>query len=293
MKPLAKGTIRTMAMRVPSLFRLHGKRLLLAVAAAACVVPAIAQSGAGSSLTAVSPKFTYDVVSVKQCKPDETMQSRATLKNRETPDGYSARNNSLWTLMYHAYYPAILTSDQPVGLPDWATSATFDVEAKMDDGTAAALQKLPEKEQAEQRKLILQAVLVDRFKLKVHQESRERSVYELVIAKEGPKLTELKPDETPGGVAIRPGRIDLQGLPISALAGALTFLAGRRVVDKTGLTGKYKITLLYAPDEANRMENDAPSLFNALQEQLGLKLVPAKVSAEITVVDHVEKPSEN
>jgi uncharacterized protein (TIGR03435 family) len=252
-------------------------------------VPAFAQASAGSSPTALSPKFAYDTVSVRQCKPG------AMVQNRETPNGYLAKGNVLWTLMYHAYYPAILTGDQLVGLPDWASSMNFDVEAKMDDDTAAALQKLPEKEQAEQRKLMLQAILADRFQLKIHHESRERPVYDLVIAKGGPKLTELKAGENPGGAGMRSGRIDVHGLPIVAFAEALSHVVDRRVVDKTGLTGKYVITVTYRPDEANTPNQDesAPSIFTALQEQLGLKLVPAKASVEITVIDHVERPSEN
>jgi uncharacterized protein (TIGR03435 family) len=94
---------------------------------------------------------------------------------------------------------------------------------------------------------------------------------------------------------MRSGRIDVHGLPIVAFAEALSHVVDRRVVDKTGLTGKYVITVTYRPDEANTPNQDesAPSIFTALQEQLGLKLVPAKASVEITVIDHVERPSEN
>ena len=169
-----------------------------------------------------------------------------------------------------------------------------------------------------QRNSMLQPLLAERFKLKVHKETELRSIYELVIAKNGPKLKEAKPGDTDTSGTkganrfSRPGAILIasQGMSIAALANHLSELLHRTIVDKTGLTGKYDITLRvgiggwpgsYASGAgrrpaANRQRTPsrfAPSIFAAIQEQLGLKLQSTKGPVETLVIDHVEQPSEN
>ena len=140
---------------------------------------------------------------------------------------------------------------------------------------------------------MLQNLLAERFKLKLHRERRETQIYALVPGKNGPRLTESGPD-APHSVREGPGRLTGSGVPISALADHLSgplYQLGRQVVDRTGLKGNYDFTLEWAASDS-----DAPgqSLFTALQEQLGLKLEAQRSSVDVLVVDSMEKaPTEN
>jgi len=167
-----------------------------------------------------------------------------------------------------------------------------------------------------------QALLADRFKLTLHKEIRELPVYSLVIAKNGSKLRVSKPGDTyeaglktASGNIVGPhmmlmqlggGQIGGQGVLLEVLVKQLSSQLGRVVQDKTGLTGNYDFNLRWAPDSARtpaggeQQGSDAatsefygPSLFTALEEQLGLKLESQKGPVEILVVDHVEMPTEN
>jgi uncharacterized protein (TIGR03435 family) len=170
---------------------------------------------------------------------------------------------------------------------------------------------------AEQRMQMFQEVLADQFKLKFHREKRELPVYDLVVAKGGPKMKEAKPgDIYPDGlkakygqnmVITRPGKLEAQGGDMTGLALFLSNIhIDREVLDKTGLTGKYDFTLQWTPDQGaspspgvsgvspNNPPPDAePSIFTAIQEQLGLKLESSTGPVECFVVDHIERPSEN
>jgi uncharacterized protein (TIGR03435 family) len=284
MEPFAKGMVCTMARRGLSLLQSHGNLLLLAVGCVALGMPVFAQGTAPAPQGETAKTFAYEVVSVHPCKTSEGM-SVSTLPNR-----ISDRCITLWGLMYNAFN--VRMSDLLPGLPGWANSDTFDVEAEMDNDTFAALQKLPREQQWPQRQRMLQAFLADRFKLAIHHETKEQPIYALVIAKGGPKLT---PNEIQRGSnwSSGSGRLDVHGGPIASLAFALSNLVGRNVVDKTGLTGKYDMVLKWTPDEQQGTADSGPSLFTALQEQLGLKLEAQKGPVDTIVIDHVEKPSEN
>ncbi|HEV3201893.1 MAG TPA: TIGR03435 family protein, partial [Bryobacteraceae bacterium] len=133
--------------------------------------------------------------------------------------------------------------------------------------------------------------------LRIHRETREVPAYALVVGKNGHKLQESSAD-APGKNGVRSGRT---GLHMEAsrgtmelLASQLSHSAGRPVVDKTGLTGYYAFTFDWMPANATpESDPDTPSMFTAIQEQLGLKLEPTKAPREILVIDHAEKPSEN
>ena len=139
---------------------------------------------------------------------------------------------------------------------------------------------------------MLQALLADRCKLKVHFETKELPSYDLVIAKRGLKMQEAKPDEKADEL-FSSGRIAARAIAIESLVLGLSADAGRRIVDQTGLGDKrFNFDLKWTPD--NRMEADSgPSLFTALEEQLGLKLVPSKSPGKVLVIDYIEKPSPN
>ncbi len=136
----------------------------------------------------------------------------------------------------------------------------------------------------------------------IHKDSKEAAVYQLVVAKGGPKLQPSKPgDETPARAMRSRGQIDLHNATMHMLAAVLTGLTGRQVVDRTGLTGFYEGKLEYAPDGGPQMPGEEhsvpdvirPSAFTALQEQFGLKLEATKGAIETIVIDHAEKPSAN
>jgi uncharacterized protein (TIGR03435 family) len=159
---------------------------------------------------------------------------------------------------------------------------------------------------------MLQAILADRFKLKVHRESKELSLYALVIAKGGFKLKDADPNNTyPNGIKgpdggtrsgmmmMRSDSITGRGITIAALASQLSWQVHRIVKDKTELKGRYDVSLQLTPDDIADAGKDVagesakPSLFTALQEQLGLRLEPTKGPVDTVVIDHVEMPSEN
>jgi len=148
---------------------------------------------------------------------------------------------------------------------------------------------------------MLQSVLANRFHLMSHFETKELPAYALVILKNktGPKLTEIQPGVLPNGLK-DPGGINMSRTEITA-AGAdmlnllhvLQLQTGRPIVDRTGLTGHYNFVLKWTPDQDSASPDAGPSIFTAIQEQLGLKLEPIKAPVQILVVDHIERPSEN
>jgi uncharacterized protein (TIGR03435 family) len=166
-----------------------------------------------------------------------------------------------------------------------------------------------------QRMRMLQPVLAERFQLKVHRETRDLPVYELVLAKGGPKFHEAKPGDTypngikgpgghsgPGLVWIQDGQLTCQGVGVAELTRLLSQRLGHNVLDKTGLTGKYDFAMQWPREEGpgamfdggeNAAESSGPSIFTVIQEQLGLKLESHKAPVEVLVIDHVEAASAN
>jgi uncharacterized protein (TIGR03435 family) len=151
-----------------------------------------------------------------------------------------------------------------------------------------------------QRALMLQTLLAERFHLAIHRESKEMSAYALVVAKNGPKLIEVKPSAT--GTSNGRGRFQDRAISMAGLADQLARELERPVVDKTGLTAVYDLKLEWTPDDQPAVKGDGapgepamgPSIITALQEQLGLKLQTQKASVETIVVDHVDRaPVEN
>jgi uncharacterized protein (TIGR03435 family) len=176
---------------------------------------------------------------------------------------------------------------QIAGTQGWIESERFDVLANSPGDTAPTKENL---------RLMLQALLADRFQLKVHLETRKRPVYALVVGKNGPKLkasTAAEYSQTASGN--RAALMTFAKATMEQLAGNLYWNAGRPVLDKTGLRGFYDFTLDWTPDYGGPPPPNSSGIdiFTALQEQLGLKLEPQKAPIEMIVVDHAEKPSEN
>ena len=228
---------------------------------------------------------------------------------------FDASGTTLRAVIEFAY--DLKSSDQLVGATGWMTTDKFDIKDKTDEAQAAALNKLPRDQQTKEVRLMLQALLVERCKLKVHFETKEMPIYELVVAKGGPKLTATvmapadaensapHPVKGPMIQMMGPGKLKAIGVSTAMTADVLSrqpelgsrgsFSSGRMVVDKTGLAGSYDWSLDWTPDNIDSASADAnkPGLFTALQEQLGLKLQPAKDPVEVIVIDHIELPSEN
>jgi uncharacterized protein (TIGR03435 family) len=193
------------------------------------------------------------------------------------------------------------------GGPKWLDSGRFQIGAKADGRFSQAMMNGP----------MLQALLEGRFKLKLHRESRVVPAYALTVAKGGPKLQPLKegsctspdpenpPSPPPGedfpvicgtisGRRNGPNQtMTVHGMSLDEFSKFGMGLFGRPVINKTGIAGKFDLHLEFEPNNAAADEPSGPSIFTALQEQLGLKLVPTKGPFDVLVIDHVERPSDN
>jgi uncharacterized protein (TIGR03435 family) len=226
------------------------------------------------------------------------------------------KNLFLGYLIRMAYVPqsggaAFYSVDQFIGMPAWLTGddARYDVDAKVDEADLADWQN-PAKQPAMLRSM-LQAMLEDRLKLAVHRATREAPVDLLVVRKNGPKFKETDPGEVHPGARPMPGGGTLSreekddqmivhyfGISISQLANFVLGDAGRTVEDKTGLAGRYDVTIQRpalqqgAQQEGISAPDPGPSAAS-IADQLGLKLEPSKAQVETLVIDHVERPSPN
>ena len=259
----------------------------LLAACLALTASAHGQAKPAAANTITPSPSSFEVVSVKLSKPgcDNMMVC-------SPPGRFSAHCTTLMGLLFNAY-PTVKPNVPIPGLPGWANSVRFDVDAKTDDETAAAIENLPHEEQWKQTRTMLQEALADRFKLRTHNETREGPIYELVTAKGGFKLKEVPESEHARGTSWGNGHVQVRKGPIGGLVFALSDLLSRNVVDKTGLSGNYDIDLKWTPDEQQGTPDAGPTLFTALEEQLGLKLVSAKGLVDTFVVDHAERPTEN
>jgi uncharacterized protein (TIGR03435 family) len=233
--------------------------------------------------------------------------------SRMLPGGaFTATNNTLRDLILNAYWiPAYLLS----GDPDWIKNERFDIEAK--PAPNAVPPSLPDRARNEFTRSMLQSLLAERFKLTVHRENKEMPIYELVVSKNGPKLKEaadLDCINTQKCHNWGPGNPTMQGgfpgksVDMDDLVDILALWVDRPIVNKTGIQGIFDIRIQFNPrpggqavarsDEANHEVANAdpaslPTLFTALEEQLGLKLESRKGVVETIVIDHVERPTSN
>jgi uncharacterized protein (TIGR03435 family) len=261
---------------------------------------------------------TFDVVSIKPAKagtgPAPIVQG---------PGRYAWTYATLKSLIGLAYQRYAFDGRPVIGGPDWIDTDHFDVVVQADPAkpiTDARGFPAPLFEMA-------QAMLANRFKLQVHTETRELPIYLLTTlrrdGKLGPRMIpsdfdcealsrdlaagkhpELRPDGLlPCAIGAMRGRINAATINMRALSNVLGGMIGRPVVDRTGLTGAYDVSLEFTPDFQNRFNvdggpgtaaaADAPSIFTAVQEQLGLKLESTRGPVEVIVVDHAEPPTPN
>lgn len=211
---------------------------------------------------------------------------------------FSARGVTLKNLITQSYE---LQDFQVSGGPGWINTERYDIQGK-GNGPAVSEEDLvkmtaEQQNQFQQQMLAkLRALLADRFQLKIHQETKEMPVYALVVAKNGPKIVK-KADNLSweSQMSVRrnaEGKTEVTGkvIPLERLAHQLAGQVGRPVNDKTGLKGAYDFKVTFAPDLNDR---EGPSIFTALEEQLGLKLDPQRGPVEVVVIDSVERPAPN
>jgi uncharacterized protein (TIGR03435 family) len=264
--------------------RLLAAALSLAAGVAACSDPQInAQVQQGAPLA-------YDVVSVKV---NNTGRGRWGIDVGDYT--YRATNIPLKELLASAYG---IKSDLIFELPGPIDAARFDIDAKIVPSPAA-----PEKLTDRQRPGMLKAMLADRFGIKAHVEVKTLPVFDLVVVHSGLKIKPTPHSDATGdsGTHIHPTALIANDITIAQLAGTLTGIVHRQVIDKTGLSGNYDVDLKWTPDSVARSPESstdapvdaAPTIFTAVEEQLGLKLEPSKGPVETLVIDHADMPSEN
>ena len=250
----------------------------------------------------------FDVISVK---PDST--NGGMMRIMFTGDGLSVTNLPVHMLITEGYQ---LNDDEIFGEPAWARTDRFDMEAKVAGPDAATLKNLT----FDQRRTMFQQVLTDRFKMTAHRETRQLPVYILVVTNGGPKFkesvvaapTSANPCPERAQFWVGPGSVTATNTKLPFMLQFLSRQLGRTIIDQTGLTGNYDFKLQwnqerpsglppgaapgFAPPGAAPASPDAdagPSIFTALEEQLGLKLESSKGPVNVLVIDHIEKPSAN
>jgi len=255
--------------------------------------------------TAASRAYEYDVASIKLSKPSDG--GITVVGMMPTPDGFSATNITIRDLLNVAYG---VMPYQISGGPGWVESEKYDVEAKMSETIMKKLSQMQPNDRWHAQQLMLQELLADRLRLIVHRETKEFPVYSLVVAKNGPKLQASKPADSsanggnghkggkePGmlaGIEDGMNKASFSNQPVSYLVPWLSLQLRSPVVDKTGLTGTYDFTLKFGPiTQPAASDSNVPTLLDAIQDQLGLKLVFGKGPLEVIVIDHIERPSRN
>jgi len=286
-------------------FRICGFQLLLV---SICV--ANISSSAEQLSTAVPEKAqehlpSFEVVSIRAHEPGYW----PSFERREfTADGLTWLNTQTQGLIVYAYNlrdPKLGPNLIP-GAPKWIRSDWYDIRARLSAQDVETMSTLSSQDKERFERQLLRSVLVDRFRLKAHLVSKLSLSYELVVSKAGTKIREAGLGEAPGVDWIDAGDGLYHAVPLDALVMLLQMQENCPVIDKTGLKGKYDFELKWertpetmpAPGtgivpSAPAGESSRPSIFKALEEQLGLRLIPMRAPIENVVIDHIEKPSPN
>jgi len=234
----------------------------------------------------------FEVASIKPSEPG----AQGTRIAFQPGGRLVTQNASLADLLALAYN---LPGNRISGGPGWLWSDRYDVVAKPESpiNTAAA-------DAMKQLRQMLQALLVERFKVEIHWGTREVPLYALVVAKDGPRLKAAPGTSEDGGVSLSRGKL-VGRAPMARLARELSNVVGRPVVDETGLQGHFELKLEWTPEQnlarapprdgeiTAPMDDPGTSIFVALQEQLGLRLQTQRGPVPVLIVDHADKPSAN
>jgi uncharacterized protein (TIGR03435 family) len=302
-----------------------GRKMLLCVAAAVAIAIPLALGiilpVRAQSMQTTAPLPSFEVAAVKPNRSGDGGVSVGMPPGRFIAEGATTK-----FLIAYAYN---FKDFQVTGGPSWINSERYDIDAKIPDSFVERWRKLPPDQWSttiEQRLLMIQALLADRFKLKLNHQTKDLPVYALAVAKNGPKMLKAKPGDTypngikgPDGQAIgrtwhmSRGQLIFQGQSMDSWSGFLSQYLGRTVLNQTGLKGDYDFTLQWTPDPNESAmaefrapetgqaalnnpptpESSGPSIFTAMQEKLGLKLESQKGPVPILVIEHIERPSEN
>ncbi|HEX7286809.1 MAG TPA: M56 family metallopeptidase [Candidatus Angelobacter sp.] len=263
-----------------------GKKLLLAALGAAVfavpVVSGLLHPAASEAQSAAAPAepVVFESVSIKpKTRPAAGEVVRTRMLQQRGAAEFS--NVSLLELVKFAYH---LNDSQISGAPSWASSNLYDISIRTRESASDG-----------QVALALQNLLTDRFKLAVHRAANEVPAYELVVGKDGPKLTEVQREKGQlGNMSMQPGQWIARGMKMGSLVGLLERQTGRPVIDKTGLNGTYDFTLT-VPNWTGpaRTSEAATPLLQAVSEQLGLELNSQTSLVETLVIDHAEPVADN
>jgi uncharacterized protein (TIGR03435 family) len=223
----------------------------------------------------------FEVATIKPSKPGAGMNLALNPVNGQfSPSGVSL--SFLITMAYGIH------AGQVIGAPSWIETAKFDIVAKPD------IAGVPDDKQL---RMMIQKLLADRFGLAFHHDKKELAVYVLRVGKDGPKLKK-PPEGFIGMMGGPPGQLGARSATIAEFADYMQrAVLDRPVLDQTGISGKWDLSLSWRPDEfqVGRPTNGdtGPDIYTAIQQQLGLRLVSTKAPADVIVIDHIEKPSEN
>ncbi len=299
-----------------------GKRLLLGALALGVVAGPVAfglmQEGpsTGQILHAAGPLPSFEVAAIKPNHAGSGPTMVGAVGHGAPNDRFIATNITTKALICWAFggTSVPLPSNEVSGGPSWIDSERYDIDAKLEDSQAAKMAKGSTNDQIVQVRLMVQRLLADRFKLVAKDTTVTRPVYALVVAKGGSKLQETVPgSKSPIQAGGHPaqfsgdrGAVSGHGVPMSFLVRFLSQEGlGRPVVDETGLKGEYDFELKWNPDLSPVVtqgppaaggappDTSGPSIFTAIQEQLGLKLKATEGRVEDLVIADIEKPSEN
>jgi uncharacterized protein (TIGR03435 family) len=232
------------------------------------------------------PSPSFDVASIKPSKSEGQDDTEEDDRNQRIKSLYEGA--PLIECMGNAYG----VKDYQIIGPKWIKLQRYDINAVGANPTNDRMARL----------LMLQNLLADRFQVKLHREVRTLPMLELTVLKKGPRIGEPKPGSG-SSISGNNAGTTFKGASMADLAGSLIRITGLPVVDKTGLTARYDFDLRYSREsqsgvpessgESGANDTSAPSIFTALQEQLGLKLKAVKGPVEVLVIDHVEQPSAN
>jgi uncharacterized protein (TIGR03435 family) len=250
-----------------------------------------------------TPTLTFDVATIRLAPPPDA-NFHVSVSSPPHSSRFEATNLPIKALLQIAY-----GFDAPVvGAPDWVSTTFYDIQARSDDAADARLARLTYNEVRLEKRNAIRVLLAERLGLKTHLETRNTALYYIVVDKGGVKMQPVPPQppaaEGEAPHPLPPADVQAHGsqhglefvgtnAPMRAITGVLSSMVEAPVIDKTGLNGLYNYTLQFGREWSERDPDSWPSIFTAVEEQLGLKLESAHETVPNIVIDHITKPTEN